>query len=169
MPGSPTPGDRIRERQDATAVTNRQLAVAAGVSESTVSQWRRNRQQPKDRHLRAVAPLLRTTASWLRYGADEAAVSPEVVREPAAVDYAVATGLPQRARIWMHGFLLELATGGATEEEIDAARRLLTSEEAYAMYAGGVEREMSGDEVLTEMQGVAEGIRVVLRRRGRKV
>ena len=168
MPGSPTPGDRIRERQDATAVTNRELAAAADVSESTVSQWRRNRQQPKDRHLRAIAPLLGTTVGWLRYGTADAPTAPDTVRERPA-EYTVPTGLPQRARVWMHSFLLELATGGASEEEIDAARRLLTSEEAYAMYAGGVEREMSGDEVLTEMQGVAEGIRVVLRRRGRKV
>lgn len=167
MPDSATPGDRIRERQDALSVSNRQLAVAAGVSESTVSQWRRGRQQPKDRHLRAVAPVLRTSAQWLRYGGPEAASPPSV--SEASEPYRAPVGLPQQARVWMHTFLLELATGGATEEEIDAARRLLTSEEAYAMYAGGVSREMSADDVLTEMQGVAEGIRILLRRRGRKV
>src|SRR5579872_4337127 len=93
MPGSPTPGDRIRERQDAAAVTNRELAAAAGVSESTVSQWRRNRQQPKDRHLRAIAPLLGTTVGFLRYGTPDR--SAEVtVHETPSQEYNVATGLP---------------------------------------------------------------------------
>ena len=149
-------------------VGNKALATAVGVEKTTVSKWRHDVQTPEGENIEAAARHLGVTVQWLRSGVWENASSASAT-EPTLEQYRAPSGLPQQARVWMHSFLLELATGGASEEEIDAARRLLTSEEAYAMYAGGVEREMSGDEVLTEMQGVAEGIRVVLRRRGRKV
>ena len=158
---------RIREAQERAALTGRELARAVGVTEQTVSAWRAKRgsTRPRDEHFARIAEALGVEEAWLRYGVGEASGT-VLTGAPPPAPYR---GMPNRAMVWLQEFLLELAKGGATHGEIESARALLVSEEAFAVYAGGVARQLEEEELLTEMQGLAEAIRRRLRLRGRKL
>jgi hypothetical protein len=91
-------------------------------------------------------------------------------RQAAPSAERVAKGLPYEIRVWLQAFLLEITKAGATEEEVDEARQLLTAPEVSTYWSGGNPREFSEADVLETMEAIADGvIRPGLRRRGRKL
>jgi hypothetical protein len=76
--------------------------------------------------------------------------------------------LAARARSFVREFELEATKAGADEEDLDFMRRVLVSPDAYVVYHGGRTRDMTEDEVLVEMGGLANGLRAWLRERIRR-
>lgn len=147
-------------------VRNQAVADAAGVHLKTVSHWLADRYVPDEERLAPVAELLGVSVPWLRYG-DEAP-SPAPAGEPGGTP-RVSAGLPYRVRVWLQGFLLEITKGGATEDEVNEARDLLTSPEVFVYFSGGAPKEFNEDDVLDGMEALGEVVRRTLRKRGRKL
>lgn len=138
------------------------------MSEQTVSQWRSGRQTPEGENLDGLAKLLGISKSEILYGRVQ-------VREPdsgygSAEGPAIPLGLPQAARVWLQRFLLEIAEAGASDREIESARRLLAGPESFAFYYGGPDIEPPTEEqLLKEMEAISIAIRTVLKHRGRNI
>jgi transcriptional regulator with XRE-family HTH domain len=140
-----TVGERIKEAQKAARVSNEALAAAAGVHIATVSQWRNDRQAPTDANLDAIAPLLRRSRVWLRYGGDAVA--------EAAQERAGEVSLPPEASLLLWAFLAELAQLGVPYDEIERERATLVSSQWVDWYRRYPEGS-SPDEALT--RGLAD-------------
>jgi hypothetical protein len=70
-------------------------------------------------------------------------------------------------------FELEVMKQGATDEEVAAIQRALIAPESYVLYKDGRAHDMTEAELLTEMKGLMEGLRVwlrdrIARRKGRR-
>ena len=87
--------------------------------------------------------------------------------EPAQVPQTLPTW-PRRARSFVREFELEATKAGADAEDLDFMRRVLLSPDAYVVHHGGRTRDMTGDEMLVEMGGLADGLRAWLRERIRR-
>jgi hypothetical protein len=70
-----------------------------------------------------------------------------------------------RARAAVKRFEAEAIEEGANDYDLAFIRKTLQSPEAYVVYNGGRPRQMTDEEMLIEMQGLAEGLRVWLRER----
>jgi transcriptional regulator with XRE-family HTH domain len=150
-----------------------EVARRIGRTRQTVNSWESEKggAKPPPEMLSRLADLYGVSEEALRRGE----LTPVSATSVASPTYGVTVtgpapprGLSQRVRVWLQEFLLELARGGATDQEIESARRLLVSEEAHAFYSGG-HTDLSEEDLLIEMQGLAEGIRRRLRLRGRQV
>lgn len=150
-------GARLRRARLSAGLTQAEAAEALGVHKVTISNWEREVNEPEEANYARLAKLYHTTPSALRYGEGEG----EVTRfrgEPYTP--TVPRGLRGKPLVWLHEFLAELARAGATKEQIDAATDVLTNAEAYAFYAGGLEREPSEEEIVEGMKDLATGIRL---------
>lgn len=156
----------LRDARIAAGFTQEEAARLLGKHPMTVSRWERdkNPSRPSDEDLDRAAALYGTTTSKLRYPGQQPASSNGEAATPR-----VMQGLPQRIRVWLQEFLLEITKAGANEREVDAARRLLESPELYTLYAGGLPKEMSEDDWMMNLELSATHIRHVLKKRGRKL
>lgn len=170
-----TLADRLTRFMRQAGLKNPDVAAAAHVDHTTVSKWRSGKQIPDVPKLKAVVELLgdrgvSTSVSELLGTSED---YPSAGRTQAArwlmeagpeVEFA---NIParQRARVWLEQFLLELAEEGADEDFMLFARRFLLQPSNYAMYAGGRPEEMSDDQKLRHMQGLAVGVRALLKDR----
>lgn len=81
----------------------------------------------------------------------------------------VSLGLPQRIRVWIQEFLLELARAGVSHEEAEHARATLQSPELARYLAGGEPAEYDEEKSLRTLVGFGEVIKNDLRDRGYKI
>ena len=75
---------------------------------------------------------------------------------------------PRRARGFVREFEREATRAGADGEDLEFMRRVLMSPDAYLVHHGGRTRDMTEDEMLVEMGGLADGLRAWLRERIRR-
>lgn len=137
------------------------LAIATGVHPKTVSRWENDKQMPERQHFPILARELAVPEGYFQQ---------LYVREPAvAYQPRVALGLPQRIRVFIQEFLLELVNADVPEERVDTIRRILSSDEMYRFYVGGEPKEYSEEETLEGIQAHAEAFRQRLRRQGFKL
>jgi transcriptional regulator with XRE-family HTH domain len=176
-------GENLRRARRAADLTQEQVAAKLGVTKQTISDQERGEATPNEKNLQALATLYGTSEAELRYGRElgrrlhrgivESTTGLAVFEQPGDGSYSrpirVALGIPQRIRVWLQGFLLELTKAGVTEEEVDGIRRILSSDEMYRYYVGGEPKEYSEDETLEGIQAHAEAFRRDLRRRGYKL
>lgn len=71
----------------------------------------------------------------------------------------------QEGRVWLQRFALELTEAGADDDFVAWARRFLTSQENFVIYYGGQPEEMTDEQKLRHMKGLAEGVRAILKDR----
>ena len=178
-----TQGDRIDQAIKRSGAQNGEVAAAVDVHTTTVSRWRNDRQSPEDTELDRLVVFLekrgvKVTAAWIRYGVN--GTTPRVDGGPTPAYAAraepisqigfVSATAQQRAHVWLEQFLLELAEEGATQEFIDSSRRLLLNLQNYEHgfgAAAGHRDEMDDEQKLRHMQGLAVGIRAILKSRSR--
>src|SRR5687768_15980661 len=103
---------------------------------TSVSNWRQDKQMPSDANFEAIAPKLRTSIVWLRYGTGPQEPPTATIPLPNGRSSSAALR-SQRVRVWLQEFQLELTKAQADEEEIEEAMRLLRSPELYTFYVGG--------------------------------
>jgi hypothetical protein len=78
--------------------------------------------------------------------------------------------LPHAVREYLAEFQLRLVKGGATEEEIDEAMRLLKSPDVFTYFKGGRPAEFNEQDVLDGMRAIGEDVIIPrLKKLGRKV
>jgi transcriptional regulator with XRE-family HTH domain len=133
------------------------LATATGVHVKTVSRWENDKQVPEPHHITALAPELGVPEEYFL----------RLYLPPSAAP-RVALGIPQRIRIFIQEFLLELTKAGIPQEEVDATRRILESDELHRVNWGG-ERDYTEDEILEGIEAHAAAFRQRYRRRGYKL
>lgn len=153
------------------------LAEASGLSRQTLSILMRDRATPDV--LERVAGALGLTAAELT-GADlvipvegggRIVISggPTGLEAPAAHRPPDPAGISRElspgARIFLHRLLLELAEEGASDFELDWAKKTLTRPDNYTYSYDGTRRDYTPEEELMEMEGMALGIRGVIKRR----
>lgn len=163
-----TLGQRLREAMVGAGVRNKAIADAAGVHINTVSQWLNDRFPPSEEALAAIAPVVKRSVSWLRYGE-----SPDPERgfsPPAASTVRHARNLPLAVREYLAEFQLRLVKGRATEDEIEEAMRLLKSPDVFSYFKGGRPTEYNEEDVLSGMRAIGEDVIIPrLRKLGRKI
>lgn len=161
----------LKSAREKAGLTQEEAATRSGFSKQAISGWERGAYMPTDANLNTIAELYGVEPIDLRYGNPteediRAQIGPPmVVREVPRV----ALGIPQRIRVWLQKFLLELTEAGVSEEELDRVRRILSADEMYRFYAGGEPKEYSEDETLEGIQAHAEAFRREFRRRGFKI
>jgi transcriptional regulator with XRE-family HTH domain len=149
-------------------VKNKAIAEAAGVHINTVSQWLNDRFPPSEEALAAISPVVKRSAAWLRYG--EAPDPERGFSPPAATVPRHARNLPLAVREYLAEFQLRLVKGGASEDEIDEAMRLLKSPDVFSYFKGGRPTEFNEEDVLNGMRAIGEDVIVPrLKKLGRKV
>lgn len=78
--------------------------------------------------------------------------------------------LPLAVREYLAEFQLRLVKGGATEEEIEEALRLLKSPDVFSYFKGGRPVEFNEEDVLNGMRAIGEDVIIPrLKKLGRKV
>jgi transcriptional regulator with XRE-family HTH domain len=167
-----TPGERLAEAIEKSGMSHRELASRLPVSPKQLSLWVNDRAPIPRGRLAQLAELLGVPAGWLRTGAPEGTDGrPGRAAEPEA-PYAAPTmphaprAFPHRVRIWLAEFQTELTRAGVPEEDIARIMRYLRSPEAIDYFVGGGE-EMSEEEIVAEMRGLAEHVRERQATRGR--
>lgn len=161
-------------------MTQAQLAKAVGVETNTVSRWELGSVPRQREVLERLAEVLGVSVEHLTgagsgEGGEESAPAPEARREAEPAPAArgaprVAMGLPYEIRVWLQGFLLEITKAGATEEDVNEARELLTSPELFVYWSGGAPREFTEADTLETMQAIGDVvIKRALRKRGLKL
>lgn len=155
-PAVETLGERLRLAMRRANVRRTELALAAGVIPTTVSKWLSDKQIPDGDPLERAAERLGVTSRWLRHGDIQGggagvaglhgAYGANMVREPSRV--VIPDEIPQAARALIRRFEAEATEMGATEDEIEFIRRVLTMPETYALYGNDVARIVVGLEAL---------------------
>ena len=68
-----TISERIIERLKALSMTQKEFAKKAGIQESTISEWKKNRTNPSSDKILAICKALDVSPEWLLSGVDPAA------------------------------------------------------------------------------------------------
>ena len=68
-----TISDRIFERLKQLSMTQKDFAEKAGIQQSTISEWKKNRTNPSSDKILAICKVLDVTPQWLLSGVDPAA------------------------------------------------------------------------------------------------
>lgn len=145
-------GERLKEAREAAGLTQAEAAQRAGVHEVSLSRWERGVRRLGAAEAQRLAAIYRVPLSTLLPG--------RASEDSQSVSHETAGG-------WVQGFLDEIRAGGATEDEISWARGLLT--EANVGYRRDEQVELSEGEHTLLLEGLALGIRRVLRAKGRDV
>lgn len=155
-PVAETLGERLRLSMRRANVKRTELALAAGVIPTTVSKWLSDKQIPDGDPLDRAAARLGVTSQWLRHGDSHGgtagvaglrqAYGAIMAREPSRV--VIPDEIPQAARALIRRFEAEATELGATEDEIEFIRRVLTMPETYALYGHEIARIVVGLEAL---------------------
>ena len=68
-----TISDRIFERIRQLSITQKEFAVKAGIRQSTISEWKKNKTNPSSDKILPICKVLDVTPEWLLSGVDPAA------------------------------------------------------------------------------------------------
>ena len=68
-----TISDRIFERLDQIGMTQKEFARRAGVKQSTISEWKKNKTNPSSDKILGICSALDVSPEWLLSGVDPAA------------------------------------------------------------------------------------------------
>ena len=68
-----TISERIFERLKQISMTQKELAEKAGIQQSTISEWKKNRTNPSSDKILAICRALDVSPEWLLSGVDPAA------------------------------------------------------------------------------------------------
>ena len=68
-----TISERIFERLKQLSMTQKEFAEAAGIQQSTISEWKKNKTNPSSDKILAICKALDVTPTWLLSGVDPAA------------------------------------------------------------------------------------------------
>ena len=68
-----TISERIIERLKQLSMTQKEFAKKAGIQESTISEWKKNRTNPSSDKILAICKALDVSPEWLLSGVDPAA------------------------------------------------------------------------------------------------
>ncbi len=68
-----TISERIIERLKQLSMTQKEFAKKAGIQESTISEWKKNKTNPSSDKILAICKALDVTPEWLLSGVDPAA------------------------------------------------------------------------------------------------
>ena len=112
-----TISERIFERLKQISMTQREFAERAGVRQSTISEWKKNRTNPSSDKILAICRALDVSPEWLLSGVDPAA-SRGKNQEYYVVDLDTDTGtlvsefnkLDQSQRDRLMGYLAALSS-----------------------------------------------------------
>lgn len=166
-------GQRLKIARIKAGLGQQEVAEKLGIDPKTVSNHERGVTAPGGELSIAYAALYGTTASHLMSGAltpadlaaAEAVSRVGVIPEPRTRH---ERNYPQRVRVWLKEFELELTKAGADEEELQAAIALVTAPEVFSYFSRTGSREHSEDDVLIGMEALAQVVRRELKKRGRK-
>ena len=183
----PTPlGDRVRQARERAGLDQAAVAEALGVHAKTVSKWENDHQAPNDDMLASLAKVLNTEPAMLAYGVNQEAMSkawereqrqalPAWMRSLEAARSAKGGGprmsalarldhprpqLPNKVLAHVHRFVAELAEHGATEDQLEAARMLMTSYDTWAFLAGDNLDTLGEADWLALVRRMVDGLRV---------
>lgn len=172
-------GSAIRRNRELQGMTQPELAKLVGKGVQQIHRYEAGKTAVPMPILQSIADVLGITLVRLfRESEDEFQRRwPEVfdresvVSEQRSTAYAprVALGLPQRIRVFIQQFLLELVNADVPEERVETIRRILSSDEMYRFYVGGEPKEYSEEETLEGIAAHAEAFRQRLRRQGFKL
>ena len=68
-----TVSERIIERLHQLSMSQKEFAAKAGIKESTISEWKKNKTNPSSDKILAICKALDVTPEWLLSGVDPAA------------------------------------------------------------------------------------------------
>ncbi|MDY5704961.1 MAG: helix-turn-helix domain-containing protein [Lachnospiraceae bacterium] len=68
-----TISDRIFERLQQLSISQKEFAGKAGIQQSTISEWKKNKTNPSSDKILAICKALDVTPEWLLSGVDPAA------------------------------------------------------------------------------------------------
>ena len=68
-----TISDRIFERLQQLSISQKEFARKAGIQQSTISEWKKNKTNPSSDKILAICKALDVTPEWLLSGVDPAA------------------------------------------------------------------------------------------------
>ncbi len=68
-----TISERIFERLEHLSITQKEFAERAGIQQSTISEWKKNKTNPSSDKILAICRALDVTPEWLLSGVDPAA------------------------------------------------------------------------------------------------
>lgn len=168
-------GRDLKSQREGRPYTQLDLANDLGKSRNAVDAWENGRSYPPPHTRKKAAEKLGVTLDYLegRSSSPTAATPAEhdyitsapipramgVVREGSEIRFKSPTSA-QKGRVWLEGFLLELAKAGAEEPFIESARRLLLNpmnyEHGFGAAAGALD-EMDDERKLKHMKALAEG------------
>jgi transcriptional regulator with XRE-family HTH domain len=109
---------------------------------------------------------------WLRYGLGAGDDVAGVTDEGGSGVGHITKALPERVRIWIYEFLVELVKGGASEREVQQARALLTNPPLTSYLQDGTPgvAQLTDEQIITMLEAIGKHvIKRVLRTRGRRV
>lgn len=145
-----TLADRIQQRLDALGLSERAASLKATGSDATIRMIRTGKsREPRDSTLEALAKVLDTNLTWLKYGADAAepiasttAAHPNEVRPTTGVPLPFNLQLPKDMPVLGAAAASELGNGSfqLTTDIVDHVRRppgLMGVPDAYALYVEG--------------------------------
>ena len=170
-PGERNPaalGRALKAARTLAGLSQEDAAQAVGVTAGTLSRWERGTQAVSDEQFRALEELyvLEKGRKDLLALGDRDGIDLRPVLEGAPPQ--VMKGLSQPIRVFLQEFLLEITRAGASEHEVDAARRLLTSPELQTVWVGGQPRNLTDEEWLMGLRATADFIRAEMKKRGYK-
>lgn len=123
----------IRSARREADLSQGELAEAAGVTRSTVSNWERGKHEPTEGNLEDIAEALGMSVGALKALAEERAPAPVKgvggrVRERAAMDYGalVPPRIPPAAYQLIYDYTQRMEEVGVPEHAIEEARRLMS-------------------------------------------
>lgn len=70
--GSMTISERIFERLDQLSMTQKDFGERAGIRQSTISEWKKNRTNPSSDKILTICKVLEVSPEWLLSGVDPA-------------------------------------------------------------------------------------------------
>lgn len=180
MPLDPSQiGKRLETSRKRLKLSKAEVARRLNVDAATVRRWEKGTQRIKAENLIALAELY--GESWeglvaersngaidVKRGAHTSGrVAETAARYEGGITFTTSPS-GHEGRVWLQEFVLELTRAGADDDFVAWARRFLTSSENFVIYYGGQPEEMTDEQKLRHMKGLAEGVRAILKDRLKK-
>lgn len=178
-----TLGERLRFARERAKLDQSSVAETLGVHAKSISKWENDRQEPGEERLAQLAELYEVETWWLRYGVrhdSEAERLAEVwERERKEVEHAREAYLPHRGLrahataqlakraappsvlAYVHRAVADFAERGATEEQLEAVRRFLTSRDGAVLTTGSTPEALTDREWLDAIERLLLGLQGV--------